>query len=759
MVLQEKNIKRLVIYFIYDKQGIVDDYILYMLKAIKETGSEIEVVCNGKLTPDSREKISQITSGIMVRENRGFDVWAYKSVLDYYGWEKLETYDEIIMMNFTIMGPVYPLQEMFHTMNQKDLDFWGITKYHLYEEADPFGTIEYGYIPEHIQSHFIAVRNPMIKSIEFQSYWDSMRKIHNYQEAIGFHEAIFTKKFAEAGFVYDVYADLEEKYNNHPILCATTRMLKEKRCPIFKRRSFMQEYSNILHDTFGQEAPDTLQFLKENTDYDTEMIWDNILRVENIADIKKNMQLNYIINHDGAQSRVLQEHKSAVWLGITHEKRIADYLDYLDNLPKEIDLILVPSTEDLKQKLENKCVERQNCTILDCGKTALETALVFEKERIKTYEYNCFMQDIEIDNSVPYSSGASFLYKQFSNLLSQGNYVSKIIELFEKENRLGLLVSPPSSHGNYYSAIGNAWGYSYDKSLELAKKMDIEVPISFAKEPILADENMFWVRTAAWKNILDYEFSSKDFEKKEEQEKEKEEDSLSGVLMRMHAYAVQQQGYYSAWLMSEKAATIEMTNESYIIEEFNKVALQMGILQKSREEVMHLTKNALQDWYDYIADGSKYYRRTKLYVNEDGGYEEDKICSLRWDEEQSCYYTEDVGEFSSVEELRWDPGERSGIMIQNFKCIIMDVFETKYEIDLNQIVTNGVCRDGKIYFLKKDPQIYLKLPQKLQVKELYIYADIIDEIPYEEAAKLGNQHKFRDFLRKIKNKLKKMLRG
>ena len=108
MILQEKDIKRLVIYFIYDKQGIVDDYILYMLNAIKETGAEIEVVCNGKLTPDSREKIIEITPNVMVRENEGFDVWAYKSVLDYYGWEKLETYDEIVMMNFTIMGPVYP---------------------------------------------------------------------------------------------------------------------------------------------------------------------------------------------------------------------------------------------------------------------------------------------------------------------------------------------------------------------------------------------------------------------------------------------------------------------------------------------------------------------------------------------------------------------------------------------------------------------------------------------------------------------------
>ena len=97
------------------------------------------------------------------------------------------------------MGPVYPLEEMFKTMDQRDLDFWGITMFHEYKEGDPFGTIPYGYIPNHIQSHFIAVRKPMLNSLEYQMYWDHMQMIHDYREAVGCHEAIFTKRFADAG--------------------------------------------------------------------------------------------------------------------------------------------------------------------------------------------------------------------------------------------------------------------------------------------------------------------------------------------------------------------------------------------------------------------------------------------------------------------------------------------------------------------------------------------------------------------------------
>lgn len=755
MILQEKDIKRLVIYFIYDKQGIVDDYILYMLNAIKETGAEIEVVCNGKLTPDSREKIIEITPNVMVRENEGFDVWAYKSVLDYYGWEKLETYDEIVMMNFTIMGPVYPLQEMFDSMNKRDLDFWGITKYHLYKDADPFGTIEYGYIPEHIQSHFIAVRNSMIKSIEFQTYWNEMREIHNYQEAIGFHEAIFTKKFTEAGFVCDVYADVEDGYNNHPILCATTRMLKEKRCPIFKRRSFMQEYSNILHDTFGQEARDTLQYLKEFTDYDTEMIWDNILRVENIADIKKNLQLNYIIDEENISNQILKEHKVAVWLGVAYKTRVPLYLEYLEKIPEEIDIILVPKTDEIKKNLEEGCGKKDNFIVLECTDTAMEAALTAEKKRVREYEYICFMQDCKINENVPYTNGASLLYKQFSNLLSQGCYASKVIRLFEEEKRLGLLVSPPATHGNYYNQIGNAWDEYYYKVEELAKKMGLQVSIQFAKEPIIATDNMCWIRTKAWKNLLDYTWKSEDFRETNIETADKKE-SLLQVLARMHSYAVQQQGYYSAWVMSPKGAEIEVTNLSYTVEELNKIAREMGILEGSREEVMHFTRNALKDWYDYIVDGTQYFSKTKLYINVKGEYKEENFCMLRWDEGDSCYCTEDIIDFGNVEELRWDPGERAGIMVKNFSCVLEDVSGIKYDLGINQIITNGIRNENKVYFLKKDPQIYIKLHQKMHIKNLKIFGDITDEIPYSEVKNLKSHRELKEIIRCIGRKIKRL---
>ena len=66
-----------------------------------------------------------------MRENKGLDVWAYKTALDSYGWAKLSEVDEIVMTNSTLMGPVRPLKEMFDAMwENQDLDFWGLSIHH-----------------------------------------------------------------------------------------------------------------------------------------------------------------------------------------------------------------------------------------------------------------------------------------------------------------------------------------------------------------------------------------------------------------------------------------------------------------------------------------------------------------------------------------------------------------------------------------------------------------------------------------------------
>ena len=99
MLIETQNAKRLAIYFFYDRRGVVDGYVPYFLNDLKKNVSEIMIVCNGKLDIAGKEKLEQYGK-VLVRENKGFDVWAYKTALETYGWDKLEEFDEVIMLNW-----------------------------------------------------------------------------------------------------------------------------------------------------------------------------------------------------------------------------------------------------------------------------------------------------------------------------------------------------------------------------------------------------------------------------------------------------------------------------------------------------------------------------------------------------------------------------------------------------------------------------------------------------------------------------------
>ena len=71
--------KRLGIFFFYEKNGVVDEFILYYLADLVKNLSELVVVCNGKLSEQGDAAFRQFTDRIIVRENKGLDVWAYKT--------------------------------------------------------------------------------------------------------------------------------------------------------------------------------------------------------------------------------------------------------------------------------------------------------------------------------------------------------------------------------------------------------------------------------------------------------------------------------------------------------------------------------------------------------------------------------------------------------------------------------------------------------------------------------------------------------
>ena len=572
--------KRVAIYFFYDKDGVVDRYVNYFLEDFKQNLDRLIVVCNGKLTPEGREEFSKYTNEIIVRENKGFDVWAYKEGIEYIGWDNLKNYDELIMLNMTIMGPIYSFKEMFDEMDsRKELDFWGITKFHKFP-VDPWGLIKYGYIPEHIQSHFIAVRNPMLTSYEFRQHWEKMRMINTYFESVSYHESIFTKKFNDKGFKSDSYINSDDlkDFTDHPIIDYPKKIIEEKRCPIFKRRSFFNPYDDFLTRSMGRSSLELFKYIEENTNYDVNLIWDNVLRVENMYDIKNTLHLNYNLPSNYSLLKDNDSKKIGLFFHIYFEDLIEECFNYASNVPEYVDIFITTDKESKKIKIENKFSELKNkvdIKIIENRGRDVSAFLVPNREEILKYDIACFAHDKKTKQLRPELKGEEFKYKCLENILGNKNFVNNIINLFVENPRLGLLSPPAPNHAEFYGNLGREWGENYDITVEFLKDLKIEINVDKSKAPIAPYGTMFWFRPKAMKKLLEKTWKYEDFPK----EPNKIDGTMLHAIERAYPFVVQEAGFYSANVLNEDFTRVEMTNLGFMLSSLNKTLYSNKLFQ------------------------------------------------------------------------------------------------------------------------------------------------------------------------------------
>lgn len=581
MVIDSTNAKRLAIYFFYDKRGIVDRYVPYFLEDLRQNVSEIFVVCNGKLMPEGREKLEEYGT-VMVRENKGFDVWAYKTALETYGWEKLKEYDEVIMLNNTIMGPVYPFKETFAKMDKTDVDFWGLTEYFKIK-GDPFGYSPYGYLPDHIQSHWIACRRSLVGSRDFQEYWENMPMIEDYAQAVGKHESIFTKTFEDKGYKWTVSVECEDLrgYSGYPLMMCPKKLLAERRCPIFKKRSFFHMESDYLRNTAGEQTSELFEYLDNETDYDVDFIWETILKDYHQYDIMKNLNLTYILPTNQYNKEVLKEqmkkNKVALVMHLYFEDLLEESYHYVSSMPEEADIYLTTDTEEKKKAIEKvfaglKCNKLEVRVIQNRGRD-VSSLLVGVKDVIMDYDIACFAHDKKTAQIKPGTIGASFAYKCYENTLSNRAYVANVINTFATNPRLGLLCPPEPNHSRFFITLGFEWGPNYNVTEQLAKDLGLTVPMSPYIPPVAPLGTMFWFRPEAMKPLYAKDWEYEDFPP----EPNKIDGTLLHAIERIYPFVVQESGYYPAFGMTDRFGAIEFNNLHYYVKEYNRVLGSNGL--------------------------------------------------------------------------------------------------------------------------------------------------------------------------------------
>ena len=125
----------------FDRDGMIDDYVVHYLQALDALGCETVLVSTAaKLDAADIRKILPFCSKYIVKQNIGHDFASWRTGLAAVG--DLSRYDRVIIANDSVYGPLQNLSGVFAKMADRKVSFWGITD-----------SLKYG---RHLQSYFLV---------------------------------------------------------------------------------------------------------------------------------------------------------------------------------------------------------------------------------------------------------------------------------------------------------------------------------------------------------------------------------------------------------------------------------------------------------------------------------------------------------------------------------------------------------------------------------------------------------------------------
>lgn len=455
-IYMKKRMKRLGVFVFYDRDSIVDDYVLYLLDDMMRHLDDLVILSNSSLSRKEKNKFFKYTKTIIERENKGLDAGAW---CEYFrGTKDYCNYDEVVCFNDTFFGPLYPFQEMFDAMAAKDVDFWGLSQGHTHR--DGYGIFKDGAIPNHIQTFLITFRKKVLVSKVFQEYWDNYDLEHmlTFTDVVSKHELTFTKYLETHGFTWDCYVkdldgteDFKRNYVN--FVHNAYGQIALCRAPFIKRKTVASNLDDVLYLTDLGDIRRAMRYIKEHTHYPISLIYKNVLRLYPLDLLRQGTGFYEIVHEKKHQenTKVFIFAKMDNALFIPHIKNIANFLD------ENKELVLYTKSKAIYEALKTDLT-------IHLYQDSWQTVAIQVLKNVKA-PYIQFIHLKDDQDLITLISTASSL-KVIENLFLSHDYYESVLDSI-KDDQVSVVYTPENMHFDYfYKNI-----FLMDGQLEQLKKL------------------------------------------------------------------------------------------------------------------------------------------------------------------------------------------------------------------------------------------------------------------------------------------------
>nr|QGT50688.1 hypothetical protein Elusimicrob1349_1580 [uncultured Elusimicrobia bacterium] len=265
----------------FNPHGKIQPSVTYLLRELSQIA---DIYYMADCTTDETEwtKIAPFVKQKHSYRHEKYDFGSWQELINKLGYDKLQEYDRLILCNDSVFGPLFNLQSIFDTMEEKNVDFWGITKNTFLEK-------------EHIQSYFVVLKKHVFESQVFRNFFKNVKKEQTKYDVVLNYELNLTKLLQQAGFSYDVLIDnakincfiTKQQFFNPLDPCLYWKQILKLGSPFLKKALFVPNNLPYKESLSGWD-----RFISSYSGYDIALIKDFIAMHKNFTIFSKEKRNN-----------------------------------------------------------------------------------------------------------------------------------------------------------------------------------------------------------------------------------------------------------------------------------------------------------------------------------------------------------------------------------------------------------------------------------------------------------------------------------
>jgi lipopolysaccharide biosynthesis protein len=533
---------RMVIYHHFDRNDVVDNYVIHTLSSLRSVSESIHFVTNSNIDKSSTCSVEMFVDTVTTRPNRGYDFAGWKQVILHLGRKRLEAFDEVIFVNSSVYGPLFDLSEMLDEMAGRACDFW-----------TPTSHTNYAGIPYHLQPYFLVVRRRLHQADAFWSFWESVREDYDdLWDVVWNSEIRLTQDWTSAGFVADAYVSNAAVGDIRPIglyepfvLHAADDFIARQRMPFVKVKAF---YKAEYRPT--GVARQILQALDAaGSRYPRSLILNHQRRVSPLS-WQKNLP-GTLVPISGENPVGTTQLRIGVFAHFFYIDLFHVAIDYLRNIPYRFDLYVTTCDADAASGFESMA-RSAGLNLGDCivkvvpnrGRDIAPWLIEFRKEHL-SYDLALKLH-LKKHSHYPEIFGAKWNRYIYEALLNSAGHVARVVAMFEADPMIGHAF-PPYPPLYVLMFPQGFYGSPEDRQHRqgVLDALDIAPPAEPC-QPVFSAGGMGWYRPQAVRRLLEWPIGYDDFPA--------EPHPLSGTishgLERVIPYVSQADGYSYRLLVS-----------------------------------------------------------------------------------------------------------------------------------------------------------------------------------------------------------------